>query len=48
MESSAAKDASGRAPGSERPELPETLFGYSKSTEDPTAEGGEVDASALE
>jgi len=48
MESSAAKDAKERAPEGERAQLPGTLFGYSKSTEDPSAEGGEVDASTLE
>jgi hypothetical protein len=48
MESSAAKDAGERAPESERAQLPGTLFGYSKSTEDSSAEGGEVDASTLE
>lgn len=48
MESSAAKDAGERAPEGERAQLPGTLFGYSKSSEDPSAEGGEVDASTLE
>jgi hypothetical protein len=49
MKLSDSKDASEQAPRSERAELPETLFGYSRSSGDRIdAEGDDVDVSALE
>jgi hypothetical protein len=49
MESSETKDASEQASQSERAELPETLFGYSRSSEVPTdSEDGDLEGSPLE
>jgi hypothetical protein len=49
MEPSEPRDESGQTPRSERIEQPETLFGYSRSSEDRTdTEYGDLDASPLE
>jgi hypothetical protein len=49
MEPSEPRDESGQTPRSERVQHPETLFGYSRSSEEPTdTEDGDLDASALE
>jgi hypothetical protein len=49
MDTSDPKDVSDEAAPSERVERSETLFGYSRRSEEPTdAEGVDVDVSALE